>query len=191
MGSFRRRPKGTKGRLRGENPVRLRACALAHRIFPLRTPITRDAELACQFYDRREVIRIDSAFVFAQRLYCAEFRGGVLPTTRLTRRSSLRGRQFYRLSRAAAGGRNGSNQVLRAGQPKFSPKGLPRQGYIRGGQPLIRAFGDFCRVTKVTPAERCPRCSTKHKSGAARLRFLISFWGRAPSHRCAPAGSPH
>ena len=71
MGYFRRRPKVTKGRLRGENPVRLRAYTLAHRIFPLRTPVTGDAVSVCQFYDRREVTRIDTAFVSAQRLLCA------------------------------------------------------------------------------------------------------------------------
>ena len=33
--------KGTKNRLKGEPPVRLRAFALAHRMFPLRIPVLR------------------------------------------------------------------------------------------------------------------------------------------------------
>ena len=179
MGYFRRRPKVTKGRLRGENPVRLRACALAHRIFPLRTPDLRGRGIGASVDDRRGVIRIAFAFVFAQPLSSSQsplcsvsadaktapasllllspqkplrwvfagtpWRKGVrrAPTTRLTRRSRLKGWQFYRGKRAAAGGRSRSNQVLRAGQSKFQLKGLPRRGYIRGGQPLIRAFGDL------------------------------------------------
>ena len=58
-------PERNQRAAQGENPVRLRAFALAHRIFPLRTPVTGDAVSVCHFYGRREVIRIDSAFVFA------------------------------------------------------------------------------------------------------------------------------
>ena len=130
QGYFRLRPKVTKERLRGENPVWLRAYALAHRIFPLRTPVTGDAESVWQFYDRCEVIRIVSAFVFAQPLTLCRVFVRRTPTTRLARRSSLKSRRFYCGERAAAGGRNWSSQVLRAGRQKYGPKDLPPRSVV-------------------------------------------------------------
>ena len=55
---------------------------------------------------------------------------------------------------------SGREKLVKSGLARRSAEALPqgpaRRGYIRGGQPLIRVVGDFCRVTKVTPAERPP-----------------------------------
>ena len=157
QGYFRLRPKVTKERLRGENPVWLRAYALAHRIFPLRTPVTEDAVSVRPFYDRREVIQTVSAFVPAAAQIAPHF-GASAPTTRLTRRRSLEVQQLYRLGGAAAGGRSRSNQVLCAGQQMFRSKGLPRRGSIRGCKPLIRTLSPISLAReKWGPAERPAR----------------------------------
>ena len=61
---------------------------------PLRTPITGDAVSVWLFYDRREVIRIDSTFVSAAA-YLVPHLSASAPATRLTRRMRVKDGRFY------------------------------------------------------------------------------------------------
>ena len=76
------------------------------------------------------------------------------PITRLPRRIGMKCKVFYRAAHEAAERLNGRDNPVTTAPVLNGSCVRIAAGRIPKGAALRRVFGNFCRVTKVTPAER-------------------------------------